>query len=144
MLVRFLTFGHMGLQKPIFGLKQLCSPNKTFFGSKMGFPSHEWPKVRKQTIFYLFFYIFQGVSKYFLGPPSTLSRYHIVHISKRANPSVWLNTFLKTLDHPQKPCEGIFHGGSLLELSVARTGVCLNVLQAKSIYFLLVVPGQFQ
>ena len=73
------------------------------------------------------FYIFQGVSKISEGSPNTLTRYPIFQISQMANPTIQLFTFLKSLDLPQTPCEGIFHAPRPLEKLVMRTGCKIMV-----------------
>ena len=46
-----------------------------------------------------------------------------------AHPMFSLLTFLKSLDLPQTPCEGIFHGHGPLEKRVTRTGVQAEFLE---------------
>ena len=43
------------------------------------------------------------------GPPSTLSRYHIVHISKTANPNISKNIFLNSPNGLESPPIGFQH-----------------------------------
>ena len=71
----------------------------------------------------IWFYIFKGVSKISGRSPNTLTRYPMFQISKMAHPMFSLFTFLKSLDLPQTPCEGIFHGHGPLGKRVTRTGV---------------------
>ena len=52
-----------------------------------------------------------------------------------------IETFLKSLDLPYNPCEGIFHGPSLLEIMGVRTGVLNDdyAIQKKNLKSLLQV-----
>ena len=52
------------------------------------------------------------------------------HISNMAHPTILILTFLKSLDLPKTPCEGIFHGPGPLGKCVTRTGVSWDHTEA--------------
>ena len=125
----FFTFGRNRLKTPFLAICKYLQPSvqaNSFFWPKMAFRSDYGQKWRKRTKPKIQFYTFQGVSKISGGSPSTLSIYPMFQISKRANPTFQLLAFLKSLDLPQTPCDGIFHVPRPSEKVVARTGVFNN------------------
>ena len=57
------------------------------------------------------------------GPPSTLSRYHIVHISKTANPNISKNIFLNSPNGLESPPIGFQHAHFQKKFQCSEDGV---------------------